>query len=41
MPEGHGVSGRTFLLVAFVVAAAVGVVVAYLGITGTIGGPIP
>lgn len=33
--------GRAFLIACFVVAAIVGVVVAYLGITGRLGGPIP
>ncbi len=35
---GHG--GR-FLLVTFVLAAAVGIAVGYLGIQGYLGGPIP
>ena len=34
-------SGRAFMIGAFVVAAIVGVVVGYLGVTGRLGGPIP
>jgi hypothetical protein len=32
---------RTFAIVVFVVAAVVGIAIAWLGITGRIGGPIP
>jgi len=32
---------RTFLILTFGVAIAVGILVTYLGITGAIGGPIP
>jgi hypothetical protein len=35
------VSGRGFMLGAFVVAAVIGIAVAYFGITGQLGGPIP
>ncbi len=41
MPDEAPASGRTFILVAFVAAAIVGVAVAYFGVTGQIGGPIP
>ncbi len=33
--------GRTFIIVTFAISAVLGVVVAYLGITGYLGGPIP
>ncbi len=39
--EGRAGAGRRFLLVAFVLAVAVGVAVGYLGVSGQIGGPIP
>lgn len=32
---------RLFFVLAFVVAAGVGVAIAYLGVRGMIGGPIP
>lgn len=33
--------GRTFIVATFVVAAVVGVAIAYLGLAGYLGGPIP
>jgi len=40
-PPDPGKPSRTFLIVTFAVAIAVGAAIAYLGITGMIGGPIP
>lgn len=39
--DGDRPHGRLFMIAAFVVAAILGVAVAYLGVTGQIGGPIP
>ncbi len=41
MPAEDAPEGRTFIVVAFVASAIVGLAVAYLGVTGRIGGPIP
>lgn len=41
MPDEAAPEGRTFIVVAFVASAIVGLAVAYLGVTGRIGGPIP
>lgn len=38
--DGPGI-GRAFLVVTFVVATIIGVAVAYFGMTGVLGGPIP
>lgn len=39
--RGTSDSPRLFLIVTFAVAIAIGAAIAYLGITGQIGGPIP
>ena len=41
MAEPTAQGSTTFAIVIFVVATVVGVVIAWLGITGRIGGPIP
>jgi hypothetical protein len=41
MPEETPRASVTFTVIVFVVAAVVGILVAYLGMTGRIGGPIP
>jgi hypothetical protein len=41
MDEAAARGSTTFAIVIFVVAAAIGIAIAWLGITGRIGGPIP
>ncbi len=41
MNAGPERPGRAFIIATFVVSAAIGIAVAWLGITGRLGGPIP